>query len=184
MKNKHSWDWLAVATIALIVTGYGLTKLLRKLTVGSSVSLLRTYNRSTSSDSQSHPEPIRIRIKTVEHTHKTEPGMASVEQTEIPSEEESPATATLESQPEPTTPEPDVETSQPVSPQRDFLAPGVWKCPVSLEDAACIGSDDRDKFHLAGCRWAENIKPENRICFASREAALAYDYKPCGTCKP
>ena len=35
-----------------------------------------------------------------------------------------------------------------------------------------------------GCQHANKISAENRICFASREAAVNYGYVPCGGCKP
>jgi hypothetical protein len=78
-------------------------------------------------------------------------------------------------------------TNTPVAgapPGSEILADGVWRCPNSTAGAAYVGSDQSDKFHYLTCRWAQKIKDENRICFASRSAAVAYGYVPCGTCKP
>lgn len=66
----------------------------------------------------------------------------------------------------------------------EILAEGVWRCPQSIEGAAYVGSAQSDKFHHPHCQWAEKIKAENRLCFLSREAALAYGYVPCKVCKP
>jgi len=86
------------------------------------------------------------------------------------------------------TPVPPTEAPQPTAPPAppagDYLAPGVWRCPNSVEGAAYVGSAESDKFHYISCRHAENIEPGNRICFASREAAVNYGYVPCGVCKP
>ena len=40
------------------------------------------------------------------------------------------------------------------------------------------------KYHRAGCRYAAQIKEENRIAFDSAEQALTAGYTPCGACKP
>ena len=75
-------------------------------------------------------------------------------------------------------------TATPAPPAGDYLADGVWRCPGSMEGAAYVGSDKSDKFHYISCRHAKKIEPENRICFASREAAVNYGYAPCGVCCP
>jgi hypothetical protein len=65
-----------------------------------------------------------------------------------------------------------------------ILAEGVWRCPDSTTGAIYVGSEKSNKFHRLNCEWAMKIKAANRICFSSREAALAYGYVPCGVCKP
>ena len=47
-----------------------------------------------------------------------------------------------------------------------------------------VGSVASDKYHYPSCRWAEKIKPENQVWFASSEEARAAGYVPCGVCKP
>ena len=69
-------------------------------------------------------------------------------------------------------------------PGSEVLANGVWRCPSNTHGAAYAGSKESDKFHYLDCRWAEKIKDENRICFVSRDAAVAYGYVPCGVCRP
>jgi len=60
----------------------------------------------------------------------------------------------------------------------------VWRCPEDTTGARYVGSGKSDKFHEPDCQWAEKIKDQNRICFASKSAALAYGYVPCAVCKP
>lgn len=88
--------------------------------------------------------------------------------------------------PSPTsTPRPPTATPWPGVPAgAEALAEGVWRCPGSIEGAAYVGSAQSNKFHKPHCQWAEKIKSENRLCFASREATLAYGYVPCKVCKP
>lgn len=73
-----------------------------------------------------------------------------------------------------------VPTPEP-SPAVDFSA---WYCPITLEGAAYVGAVGSDKFHTLSCRHVRTIAPENRICFASREAAIADNRIPCKHCKP
>ena len=47
-----------------------------------------------------------------------------------------------------------------------------------------IGSVDSDKFHIPGCRFADNILPENAVWFDSAEEAMSAGYVPCGVCNP
>jgi hypothetical protein len=75
-------------------------------------------------------------------------------------------------------------TASPAPPAGDYLAAGVWRCSNSVEGATYVGSAQSDKFHYISCHHAEKIDPGNRICFASREAAVNYGYVPCGVCKP
>jgi hypothetical protein len=82
------------------------------------------------------------------------------------------------------TPEPTNTSQAEAPPGSEILADGVWRCPNNTDGAAYVGSDQSDKFHYISCRWAEKIKDENRICFASKSAAIAYRYVACGTCKP
>mgnify|MGYP000892792595 CR=1 FL=1 len=47
-----------------------------------------------------------------------------------------------------------------------------------------VGSIESNKYHLPTCRWAEQIKPENRIWFDSEEEAQKAGYEPCKVCNP
>lgn len=64
----------------------------------------------------------------------------------------------------------------------DVLAPGVWKCPQDLTGASFVGSTEDRTYYLPDCHQVEIIESENRICFATSEAARDYGYTPCGRC--
>ncbi len=51
-------------------------------------------------------------------------------------------------------------------------------------ECAYVGSANSDKYHDPDCRYAENILPENRVCFDSKAEAEAAGYVPCKVCKP
>ena len=55
---------------------------------------------------------------------------------------------------------------------------------TAAADAAYIGNRNSMKYHRAGCRYAAQVKTENRITFDSAEQALTAGYTPCGACKP
>ncbi len=46
------------------------------------------------------------------------------------------------------------------------------------EQCQFVGSKNSDKYHVMSCRWAEQIKPENRVCFQSVEEAEKMGYQP------
>ena len=46
-----------------------------------------------------------------------------------------------------------------------------------------VGSIDSDKYHIPGCRFAENILPENEVWFDTAEEAQSAGYEPCGVCQ-
>ncbi|MDD3486821.1 MAG: Ada metal-binding domain-containing protein [Candidatus Moranbacteria bacterium] len=50
------------------------------------------------------------------------------------------------------------------------------------QDCAFVASKTSDKYHLPTCAWAKKIKPENRICFSSKEEAESKGYKPAKCC--
>ena len=64
------------------------------------------------------------------------------------------------------------------------LASGVWLCPAGSDAATYVGSIHSRKYHALGCRWANDVNPQNRVCFANTQAARAYGYEPCRVCKP
>lgn len=47
-----------------------------------------------------------------------------------------------------------------------------------------VGSSTSKKYHLPDCRYAQKIKPENRITFQSAEEAKSQGYAPCKSCHP
>lgn len=40
------------------------------------------------------------------------------------------------------------------------------------------------KFHRADCRWVQEMREENKVCFETREEAIAAGYVACKVCKP
>ncbi len=70
------------------------------------------------------------------------------------------------------------------APVRNYLAEGVWWCPTSLEGAAYVGSIKSDVFHWPGCGSVATIATHNRICYISRDAAVAFGKRPCARCNP
>ena len=71
------------------------------------------------------------------------------------------------------------ETAAPVP-----TAPPEQPQTTAAVQAAYIGNRNSMKFHSADCRYAAQIKAENRIAFDSTEQALMAGYTPCGACKP
>lgn len=57
----------------------------------------------------------------------------------------------------------------------------TWSCPDSLEDAVYVGN----RRCGVDCSNIQAIRPEDRLCFGSREAAIAiYFYPICEICSP
>lgn len=50
------------------------------------------------------------------------------------------------------------------------------------QNCAYLGSKNSNKYHLPTCRWAKNIKPENRVCFSSEDEAKLKGYQPDKNC--
>lgn len=98
-----------------------------------------------------------------------------------------PPTATFTLQP--TTPLPtatEIPTRTPTPRPTPTNAPTSTPTRESDTESECayVGSANSDKYHRPDCRYAENILPENRVCFDSRAEAEAAGYVPCKVCKP
>lgn len=50
------------------------------------------------------------------------------------------------------------------------------------QQCAFVGSKNSNKYHLPSCRYAANIKPENKVCFSSKEDAETRGYVGGGCC--
>lgn len=50
------------------------------------------------------------------------------------------------------------------------------------QNCAYVGSKNSNKYHLPTCRWAKQIKPENRVCFSSEDEAKSKGYLPDKNC--
>ena len=51
-------------------------------------------------------------------------------------------------------------------------------------DCLYIGNRNSKKFHYPWCRYVDRMKEENKVCFHSREEAIAAGYIPCKVCNP
>jgi hypothetical protein len=47
---------------------------------------------------------------------------------------------------------------------------------VESKECTFVASKNSNKYHLATCQWAQRIKPENKICFSSKEEAEGRGY--------
>jgi hypothetical protein len=56
--------------------------------------------------------------------------------------------------------------------------------PVGATEYWASSKSSKHLYHLPSCEWAQKIKPENKVVFASKAEAEAKGYKPCDTCKP
>lgn len=67
---------------------------------------------------------------------------------------------------------------------------GLWtseeeqKSPLAGMQGKYVGSVNSNKYHSPGCKWAQQIQPENQIWFKTRQEAEAAGYVPCKACKP
>lgn len=50
--------------------------------------------------------------------------------------------------------------------------------------AKFVGSKSSDKYHTCDCKYAQKIKPENLVCFRSREEAESEGRISCSLCSP
>jgi len=65
-------------------------------------------------------------------------------------------------------------------------APGAGTAGGSNSGSSAnyIGNRNSKKFHYADCRYVGEMNPENKVPFATREAAISAGYVPCKVCKP
>ena len=62
--------------------------------------------------------------------------------------------------------------------------------PASIENIATadnqkcafVASKNSNKYHLPTCRYAQNIKPENKVCFSSKEEAESRGFQGAKCC--
>lgn len=62
--------------------------------------------------------------------------------------------------------------------------------PASIENIATadnqkcafVASKNSSKYHLPTCRYAQNIKPENKVCFSSKEEAEGRGFQGAKCC--
>ena len=57
---------------------------------------------------------------------------------------------------------------------------GVWNCTDPLQGCLYVASKNSNLYHKPECKWAKRIKPENLICFHSKEELQGYS--PAQSC--
>lgn len=80
-----------------------------------------------------------------------------------------------------------ITTERSVPPETAALPPETapeTPKPTAAVQADYVGNRNSMKFHSDDCRYAAQVKAENRIAFDSAEQALIAGYTPCGACKP
>ena len=55
---------------------------------------------------------------------------------------------------------------------------------VQSEGTVYVGSKNSTKYHYTWCKWAQRIKPDNKVVFNSAKEAVDAGYVPCKVCKP
>jgi len=55
---------------------------------------------------------------------------------------------------------------------------------IASENQRCafVASKNSNKYHLPTCQWAKRIKPENQICFSSKQEAESRGYQGAKCC--
>jgi hypothetical protein len=53
---------------------------------------------------------------------------------------------------------------------------------IDSQKCAFVASKNSNKYHLATCQFAQKIKPENKICFSSKEEAESRGYQGAKCC--
>jgi len=59
---------------------------------------------------------------------------------------------------------------------------GTNEIDTPPQNCTYLGSKNSNKYHLPSCRWAKQIKPENRVCFSSVDEAKSRGYLPDKNC--
>lgn len=49
---------------------------------------------------------------------------------------------------------------------------------IQKKECLFVASKNSKKYHVPSCTWAKRIKPENIICFSSKEEATKAGYQP------
>ena len=62
--------------------------------------------------------------------------------------------------------------------------PWPTETPTNVQVAEYVASKSGKVFHRPDCASAKNIKPTNRVQYATHAAAIAAGLKPCEKCKP
>ena len=75
------------------------------------------------------------------------------------------------------------EKSVPSNPSvKTASAPTETNAATDNQKCAFVASKNSNKYHLLTCRYAQNIKPENKICFSSKEEAEMRGFQGAKCC--
>jgi len=76
------------------------------------------------------------------------------------------------------------ESEQAGEPSRYDLNQEDFASAIGEPEQRFVGSSTSKKYHLPDCRYAQKIKPENRVYFQSAKEAERQGYTPCKSCHP
>ena len=62
--------------------------------------------------------------------------------------------------------------------------PAPFEQSARLKDGHFVANKNSDVFHQPDCKWAQKIKPKNRIAFPNAQAAQEKHFMPCRDCQP
>jgi hypothetical protein len=68
------------------------------------------------------------------------------------------------------------------SPATDNPARIASQSDAGGQKCAFVASKNSNKYHLPTCRYAQNIKPENKVCFSSKEEAEGRGFQSAKCC--
>lgn len=68
--------------------------------------------------------------------------------------------------------------------RRGFWGAEPTSAPQQAGACPYIGNRNTKVLHYAWCSSVAQMKPSNRVCFATKEEALAQGYRPCKNCRP
>ena len=56
--------------------------------------------------------------------------------------------------------------------------------PILINTGKYVGNSKTKKFHLKNCRYVDQISPDHKVYFSTRQAAINAGYLPCKVCNP
>jgi len=75
------------------------------------------------------------------------------------------------------------EKSIPINPSvKTASAPTETNATNDNQKCSFVASKNSNKYHLLTCRYAQNIKPENKVCFSSKEEAESRGFQGAKCC--
>lgn len=75
------------------------------------------------------------------------------------------------------------ESNNPIKSTSTIKSPSAENITtVDSQKCAYVASKNSNKYHLPTCQYAQNIKPENKVCFSSKEEAESKGYQGAKCC--